>query len=245
MRNLQAARASQPLVARSDLDSRAADDARPTVGMAAWCLAAAGAVALANRGAVEQSTVYQNHYLGLARYFEGGRPPAEFTYPMWGYPAVLAWLPNAESISITLQVLLAVALMLALYATAARFVAYRPFARVLCVAALPVWSLASVRLADPWSMIFGAFGMLALARALGQGRVGWALASGACFGAALNFRSDFLIVLPLFLVVLAAIAPRIAWARRRELLVAMTLAVVSLVPWGIFRVVHGAPFGLT
>lgn len=203
------------------------------------------AVAWLNRRHVAQLGVLETHYLGLARWFQGGDPPAVFTYPLWGYPALLAFLPWPTFTTVALQVGLAVALALALYATIAPLVASRRLARVLCVAAVPLWSIASVRLADPWSVILGCFGVLALARAAAQASARWAIASGVCFGLALNFRSDNLLVLPLLPALLALLAPRLAWARRRELVLAVAVALVAMVPWGLFRVSHGEPFGIS
>ncbi|RIL00103.1 MAG: hypothetical protein DCC71_19125 [Proteobacteria bacterium] len=215
------------------------------MGFVAACLGAAATVAWLNRHHLAQKGVYDTHYRALARYFEGGEAPAVLSYPMWGYPALLALLPAPEVTTIVLQVLLAVALASVVYATVAPMVRSRRLAQVLCVAALPLWSIASIKLADPWSVMLGAFGVFALARALASASARWALASGLCFGAALNFRSDWLLVLPLLPAVLALLAPRLAWARRRELLLAVAVALVAMVPWGLFRMAHGAPFGLS
>jgi len=224
---------------------RRAESARRLARLALACLVVAAAIAWLNRHHIEQQNIYRFNYLPMAEYFRGGPRPALITYPLWGYPALLAFLPAPAITSVALQVLLAVALVVALYATMAPFVASRRLARALCVGAVPVWSLASLKLADPWATLLGAFGVLALARALALRRLRWALASGACFGAALNFRSDLVSVLPLLVVVLALLAPRLAWSRRREIAVTVAVAFVAIVPWGLFRVAEDEPFGIS
>jgi hypothetical protein len=232
---------------RSDAWTRArrAASARGVVRLALTSLAVAAAIAWLNRHHIEQQDIYLGVYLPMADYFRGGPLPAVITYPLWGYPALLAFLPTPAITSVALQVLLAVGLVVALDAMMAPLIASRRLARTLCVAAIPVWSLASLKLADPWAAMLGAFAVVALARALTLRRLRWAVASGACFGAALNFRSDLVGVLPVLFAVLALLAPRLAWSRRREIVVTAGVAFAAIVPWGLFRVAHGEPFGIS
>ena len=84
-----------------------------------------------------------------------------------------------------------------------------------------------------------------LARAVRTQQLRWTVASGILFGISANFRSDFLPILVALPVETFIFSPQTVLANRKHLLLVIALAVGLLVPWGLFRVHHGKPFGIT
>lgn len=208
------------------------------------CLVVAIVIAWVNRGHQVQAGTY-HMYLKQALFFRGELPPPLLTYPIWGYPLVLAVLPAREVTSIALQIVVAVAAMLLLYWSTAPYLRRRAPLAVLTVLALPWWTLASVKLADIWATSIGVMALLALAEALRTRKLGWSVASGLLFGISMNFRTDFLLFLiPLPLGILL-FAPTMLRGRVKLLAVPIALGVLLLVPWGIYRVHRGYSFGIT
>lgn len=239
-------RGSQPQVPPwygSEVASRT-DVRRLMVPLAAVCVAVSVCVAWANRFHRVQQGVFSGRYVPLAGYLSGDAgPPEVIGYPMWGYPAVLALLGGPVP-AIVAQLLLAVAAMLFVWMSVAPLLRDTRVLFVLCACAFPWWALASVRLADPWSACLGVIGTFALARTMSAGGLMWALLSAVSYGAAVNFRSEWLpivIALPAGLAFVSRRRLREYW---RRIAAVVTLTVVLLVPWGLFRAAHDVPFGL-
>ena len=218
-------------------------DGQIKLGLA--CLAVAGIVAWFNRFHELQSGIYDARYLGLAKFLLGEPAEPVITYPLWGYPLVLSWLPAPESTSIALQLTIATITLVVVYSSAAPFLRLRTALAILCIVAVPWYALASVKLADIYSASFGVMAICLLARAIKTGELRWTVLSGVLLGASLNFRSDFLAVFCILLLLATVFSPRTVLQNRHRLLVILVLAVILLAPWGIFRVHHGKSFGLT
>jgi hypothetical protein len=209
------------------------------------CLAVAAAIAWVNRHETLQSGILHGEYQKMALFLAGKGPRAVISYPLWGYPALLAVLPYPTETSVVIQVLLAVGAVLAIRALVAPHVRSHRLLDVLCVAAVPWWCLASVRLADPYSAIGGVFAVVALSQAIARRSVGWAALAGVAFGLALNVRTDLLAVAVVLPGLVAVLAPPLRGPALRAGAVSAGIALTLLLPWGIFRVVNGAPFGIT
>jgi hypothetical protein len=223
-------------------------DDRPGLGRAqtlravAGCAAIAAAVVWINRDNVAQHGVLVGRYQPLAAWFDGGPPPTTWTCPPWGYP----WLLHLFSLpqTLVLQWAVAVAAMAAVWTTFAQTTRARGLLALLCVAAIPWWVLASLKIADFWSAAFGVLGVVALVRCLATGAARWAIAAGAGFGLSLAFRSEFLLILAAIPLVLAVVARDLVRTRWASLLGALAVTLALALPWGVFRVAHGAPFGI-
>jgi hypothetical protein len=214
-----------------------------TLGLA--CLAVAGTVAWLNQYHELQSGIYEARYLVLAKFFLGQFEQPLFTYPLWGYPLLLSWLPSPEITSIALQLIISTMTLVLVYSSAAPYLRFRAPLAILSVVAIPWYALASVKLADIYSASFGVMAICLLARAVKTQEVRWSIASGLLFGASLNFRSDFLAGLCIFLILTAVLSPRTVVSNWKRFSVVLGIAVVLLVPWGTFRVYHGKSFGIT
>lgn len=216
---------------------------RMKLGLA--CLVVGTIVAWINRYHDLQSGIYHGRYLELARFFRGEAEQPIITYPLWGYPWLLSWLPYPESTSIALQLLLGVVALVLVYTNAASVLPLRGPLALLCVIAVPWYALASVKLADIYAASLSIMAICLLARAVKTQQLRWNIASGLLSGASLNFRSDFLTILGALLVLTVTLAPSMALCHWRRLLSVIAIAVVLVVPWGIFRVYHGKSFGIT
>lgn len=209
------------------------------------CLAVAGIVAWINRHHDIQSGIYNARYQVLARFLVGEGEQPIITYPLWGYPWLLSWLPYPEITSITLQLIVSTIALVLVYSSAAPYLRLRAPLVTLTVIAVPWYALASVKLADIYAASFGVMAICLLARAVKTQALRWSIASGLLFGASVNFRSDFLPFLATLPVLTLVLSPRTALSNWRRLLIVIVLSVVSLVPWGLFRVYHGKSFGIT
>jgi hypothetical protein len=214
------------------------------LAIAAAMLALASLVAWLNRGQDQYVGLFRR-YQALARFLAGEGEAPLLTYPSWGYPWILALLPEPPWLSVVPQVLLAVVALMLVRGEMRRLELPAALVDVLCVAALPWYALASVKLADPWSAALTVIGAVALARALRQRALRFALASGVAFGLALNVRSEILVLLPGAAIVAFALAPQRIRSDARAWLLSLVVAVCLLLPWGCFRARHGAPFGIT
>lgn len=192
-----------------------------------------------------QGTVYRHDYLGLARFLRGEGDVEVFTYPVWGFPAVLAATHYSAFWTVALQCLVASVALAALYGSAARCVRSRPLLAFLCIVALPWFALASAKSADIWSAGLGVFAVVCLARMFEERSSGYAILAALLLGLSLHFRSDYLafvVALPLGVLVLA---PRYLRPHAMHFACIAVVALLTVVPWGFFRVAHGAPFGIT
>jgi hypothetical protein len=206
------------------------------------CGLVAAAVVWINRDNLAQFGILRGRYQPLADWFAGGPPPPSWTCPPWGYP----WLLHLFSMPqlLVLQGALAVATMVALWALLARTTRSPRLLGFLCIAAVPWWVLASLKLADYWSAAFGVLGVLGLVRVAQTGAWRWVIAAGAAFGLSLAFRSEFfgiVLAIPVGLAIVSRDMLRMRWPSLAGV-VAITIALA--VPWGLFRVHHGAPFGI-
>jgi hypothetical protein len=216
---------------------------REGLRVAIACACVAAAVVWINRDNLAQYGIFVARYRPLAAWFDGGPPPPVWTCPPWGYP----WLLSLFSVpqTLLLQCAAAVATMAALHATFAPLTRSPRLLPLLCIAAIPWWVLASLKLADFWGAALGVIGVLALVRLFRDGGACWGIAAGAGFGLSLSFRTEFLLVLLALPLVLAGVAPRLLRARWAPLLGVVSITLALALPWGVFRVVHGAPFGIT
>lgn len=197
-----------------------------------------------NQGQTQYKGLY-GRYRTLARFLAGNGEPPLLTYPSWGYPWLLSVLSAPEQTSLWLQVVLASVVLMLVRAELHRLDLPPRWVDVLCVAAFPWYALASLRLPDPWAASFCAIGAILLARGLRSGRIRLALAAGLAFGLALNVRSEGLGLLPAAATLAFVVAPHRARRDAPSWLCAGAVAVCLLLPWGFFRLHHGAPFGLT
>ena len=218
---------------------------RESLLVGAASLLVAAIVAWLNWDHDVQGTVYRNHYLGLARFMHGEADVEIFTYPLWGFPAVLALTHYADFWIVAFQCLLASLALALLYRNAARHARSRRLLLVLCVFALPWYSLASAKIADIWSVGFGLLALLSLAQMFEKKSTAYAVLAGVLLGVACNFRSDYLAFafgLPLGVAVLA---PGYLKPHAKHFALIIVIVPLCLVPWGLYRVAHGAPFGIT
>lgn len=224
-------------------DDRPARERAEGLHVVAACALVAAAVIWINRENLAQVGILVARYQPLAAWFEGGPPPPSWTCPPWGYP----WLLSVFSVpqTLVLQWAVAVVVMAALWRTFAPTTRVRRLLTLLCVAAIPWWVLASLKLADFWGAALGVLGTLALVQLLRAGGVRWLIAAGAGFGLSLSFRTEFGLVLLAIPVVLAVVARDLLLSRWTSLLGVTALALALALPWGVFRVAHGAPFGIT
>lgn len=229
---------------QSERRPEGARDRWRTLAVASTMAAVALAVAWMNRGATGYSSLYAN-YWRLARFLAGELEGVPVTYPAWGYPWILRVVPHPTVVSVLLQEALAVGSLLFLRNELRCLRVPTWILDLLCIAAVPWYVLASLRLADPWFASLCAFGALVLARALRLDD-GWlALLAGLLFGAAANMRSEALGLVPAAALVSFVVAPGRVRQDAGKWAVAACVMLASMLPWGLFRVYHGAPFGLT
>jgi hypothetical protein len=209
------------------------------------CLAVGAVVAWLNRYHEVQSGIYRGQYLALAKYLLGEAEQPLITYPLWGYPLLLSLLPSPEITSVALQLVISIMSLVLLYSSTAPHLVSRAPLAILCVLAVPWYALASVRLADIYAASFGVMAICLLARAINTEGLWWSVASGTFFGTSLNFRSDFLALLCVLLILALIFAQETVAKNWRRLAIVFSLAVLLMVPWGVFRVYHGNSFGIT
>jgi hypothetical protein len=213
------------------------------VGVSSLCVAAV--VAWLNWDHDLQSSIYRGHYLGLARFMRGEADFQMFTYPIWGYPAVLALTHYTDFWTITLQCILASLVLALLYRSSSACLHSRKILFVLCMFAVPWFSLASAKVADIWSAGFGVLAILSLSEMFEKRSTGYAVLAGVLFGVACNFRSDYLAFVFGLPLGVAVLAPRYLKPHAKHFVLIIILVPLSVVPWGLYRMAHGAPFGIT
>lgn len=229
------------------MDTRRPGSWKHSIGWLGLFLLAGLLVAFLNRHHDIEQGIYQSHYVPMAEHFERGSPREPMTYPIWGYPLLLAALSD-DRLVVPLQVALSSVTMFALYLVMRRRIrAPRGVLAALFVAGWPWYTLHSVRwpMSPAVSLTLLSLAMLWLS--ISRGRWWAAIAGGVLAGAALNFRSDFLLLGTFALVVMSV--SRVA-VRARSLAVARTavyavVALACLVPWGLKYRAETGRFSLT
>jgi hypothetical protein len=183
----------------------------------------------------------------IATWLRGGQMPEVVTWPAWGYPWVVAWLPSFGWIT----ALQASTGAFALAALAARLRAAMPaqgaFIAVLCVLALP-WLDLEVTLypsAPAASLVLLA--LLSLERALAKGSFGWALVAGILIGLAQNFRTE-VVLLPTFLGIVLYVLSRFVNVQSptlKPMWIFIATALLMQIPWAQFYHEHAGRYSLT
>jgi hypothetical protein len=202
-------------------------------------------IVLFNLGHEKEQGILTVHYLPYAAWILGNGVRHVLTYPMWGYPALLALFRSPNAVLI----LQAAAAVPVLWLVLRRACAARPddaFAiRVLLIAALPWYFLHAVRWATSPAIALGTAGLALLA----SGRLRQVAFGGLLMGLADNFRADWF-PLPLLLLFLAVIGslvrPRFPLAPRHAA-VFLGAAGIAVAPWILFTgmVAHYATPGST
>ena len=220
---------------------------RFSLGLLGVFLAVGLLVAFFNSNHSIEQGIYRSHYVTMAEHFESGTPRDPMTYPIWGYPLVLAVL-SRNALIVPLQILLSSVSMFLLYLVMRSQVkAPRGVLEVLFAAGWPWYTLHSVRWPMSPAVSLTILSLLLLWLSLKQGRWWPAVVGGILAGAALNFRSDFLF-LGAFTLVLT-LASRIV---RRERVITVTpvaiyilVALLCLIPWGLHYKAETGHFSLT
>ncbi|TFG88072.1 MAG: hypothetical protein E4H17_02955 [Gemmatimonadales bacterium] len=189
-------------------------------------------IVLFNLGHEKEQGILSGQYLPYAAWILGREVRPVLTYPMWGYPALLA-LFRSPNVVLFLQALAAVPV---LWMVMRRACAARPddaFAiRVLLIGALPWYFLHAVRWASSPAIALGTAGLALLA----TGGLRHAAFGGLLMGLAGNFRADWS-PLPVLLLLLAAVGslvrPRFPLAPKRAA-VFLGAAGLALAPWVLF-----------
>jgi hypothetical protein len=190
------------------------------------------AIVLFNLGHEKEQGILTGQYLPYAAWMLGKGARHILTYPMWGYPALLALFRSPNAV----LVLQAVAAVPVLWLVMRRACAARPddaFAiRVLLIGALPWYFLHAVRWASSPAIALGTAGLALLA----TGRLRHAGFGGLLMGLACNFRADWSPLPPLLLllaVVGSFVRPRFPLAPKHAA-VFLGAAGIALAPWILF-----------
>jgi len=193
------------------------------------------AAAWVNRGAQIESGILTGHYIPMAEYLRGDAPRAVLTYPMWGYPLVLALIGWGPAV-IVLQVAVASLAAAVFCVLGAELLAIRRRWLVWCFAlGIPWYALHTVKWPASFAASFALIGVTLLGVSLDRHSRRLAAVAGVAFGLALNFRSEWLLALPVF--GLACIIWRLVAGRwgLSPAILAIFVATVTLclAPWAI------------
>ncbi len=229
------------------METRHETSRRLSLGWLGVFLAVGLLVAFFNSSHDIEQGIYRSHYVPMAEHFESGTSRDPMTYPIWGYPLVLAAL-SRNALIVPLQVLLSSVSMFLLYLVMRSQVgAPRGVLEVLFVAGWPWYTLHSVRWPMSPAVSLTILSLLLLWLSLRRGRWWPAVVGGILAGAALNFRSDFL-----FLGAFALVLSLVSRIIRRERVLAVTpvaiyilVAVLCLIPWGLHYKAETGHFSLT
>jgi hypothetical protein len=208
-------------------------------------------VFLLNRDPVTEQGIFLAQYRPYADYIAGDGSREVVSYPMWGYPAVIAFLGDA--LRMTLQYVLALTVVIMLMLRQARI---KPLGLVgisiVAIASVPWFAISSLNSASaialPLIWIAILFSLVRDDRMLG---IKQALTAGLLIGLALNFRSEFLalpVVLSVWFLALPALRDRSLAQTRRSILPALALSAVawaSLLPWAAFTHAEAGEANLT
>ena len=119
--------------------------ARDAIGIGLACFVVSVVVAWINAGNTVIGAIYPRQYLDLAKFFLAESDREILSYPIWGYPLVLAATHYRDLLSLGLQCLLASGSLALLYFCAAPALRSKRLLGVFCVAGLPWFALASLK----------------------------------------------------------------------------------------------------
>ena len=193
-------------------------------------------VSILNINHVQEQGMYVHLIRDVAAYYRGELPVLESpTYPMWGFPAILAVLWSDTAMVVFQALFSALAVTMLYGALARRFPAHRRAIQVLLMAGLPWYTLNSVK----WPTALGAstacIAFLLFVDAVERRSLRRAILAGLAMGVSLNIRSDPL----LMTLAIPAVAVLLLLARRPVIPVRLAaafgaIAWVTLIPWAVW-----------
>lgn len=188
-----------------------------------------------NRGHIEQQTIFWAHHVPMAQHFVGTGEREVLTYPLWGYPFLLVLLRD-HAVLVGVQILVATIVMIALLLRLRQELGQQRGAlTVLFIAAIPWYTLHSVKWPQSCAVSLTILGILLLERACRASSGGLGLAAGVAFGMALQFRSEFL-YFPLVITGIALLARKrggVTVLPVRPVMICAVAALLLMVPWAI------------
>lgn len=193
-------------------------------------------VAYLNRRHLSEQGIFEKSIMPVAQWYMGGRMPATVTFPLWGYPALIALVRSTTLLLVVQAALGSAALALMHQELSRRFVAHRRAVNVLIFGALPWFTLTSVKWPIAVSHAFIIVAVILLSRAITARSARRAALAGLVLGVALNVRSEFI----LYPLMIGGLALVLHLLRRRDVLpwrqVATFGAVawLCLIPWGMW-----------
>jgi hypothetical protein len=198
---------------------------------------------LLNHDPVTEQDIFVSQYQPYADYITGDGTRDVMSYPMWGYPAVIALI--GDTLRMALQYILAMTVVLMLLRRLNRIKPLGMFElSIVAIMSVPWFAISSLNSATAIALPLIWIAILfSLDRAGGVLGIKNALVAGLLIGLALNFRSEFLVLpvlLSVWFLVLPAVRNRNLTHMRRTILPALVLSVVggaSLLPWAAFT--HG------
>ena len=179
----------------------------------------------------------------MADWLRGQSTRELLTYPLWGYPALLAVIPEPW--------LRCVQVILGASVVATAWVRWRDVTRspgallLMLVGAMPWYALCAGMWPTGISAAFTMLGVLALERAVTMSRMPIALWSGIAFGLAGNMRSEVQALPAVLVLVIWIVEPRPRDRRLRYGLVSAVVAFGMLLPWAFHYRSHTGHFSTT
>ena len=216
-----------------------------------WIVAVVAAVGalvfVLNRNPYTEENIYLQVYVPYADYLRGYGVREVVTYPLWGYPAVVAWLEDVPRMALQFVLALAVAVITL---RAAGFKEGRSiwWHFLVAVAVIPWFALASLNSSSAVAVPLVWLSVFLFLSSLRSRRPVWqSAAAGALLGLALNFRTEFLplaVILPiggLLWRMRGPAAPRLAALLTKAVAYGVA-AFLMLAPWAAFTAeTSGAP----
>src|SRR5687767_1767913 len=203
---------------RSSLDDERqslAEHSRPSYWVTfAILLAIQLVVSYLNRGHLSEQGIFQRSIMPVANWYAGGRMPATVTFPLWGYPALIAVVKSTMLLLLVQALLASAALALFHRELSRRFIGHQRAVNVLIFGALPWFTLHSVKWPIAVSHGLIVIAMVLLSRALIERSTRRAALAGLVLGIALNVRSEFI----LFPLLIGGLAVMLHLLKRREVL---------------------------
>jgi hypothetical protein len=214
-------------------------------------MAVAVLVFFLNRNATSELGIFGGHHIPYARALTGDFDRSVISYPMWGYPLIIAVFGTGIWLKL-LQLVISFAAFLWIYRewigdsqkTIVRIGVLILFAWIWFATASVYWP-AAIAIPIWWISV-------TLHRRLTtiKPSTRTALLTGIAAGIVANFRSDFLL-LTLFVFTAATLAGLINSPKKESLDKIKSLAIVfavtllTLLPWGIYNQINGEGFRLT
>lgn len=189
-----------------------------------------------NRRHLSEQGIFQKSILPVAEWYLGGRVPSTVTFPLWGYPAMIAVVRSNAMLLIVQALLAATALALVHRELSRRFVAHQRAVNLLVFGALPWFTLQSVKWPTAVATSLIVIAMILFGRALIARSARRAALAGLALGLALNVRSEFI----LFPLMIAGLAVLLHVLKRRDLLPLRpvlafgAVAWLCVIPWGMW-----------